>query len=288
MCAPPMKHLILVFIVALGLSGQFSSQSALAVNEQVPDSELTNGVDTVAIAVMSLNLGNGLVVPEDLVSYLRVSEFDLVSLLEVTSEMAAALETDVSDIFPYREIRGGGIPGKALLSRYPITNADWLELNPGRPDLIATVDLDGQLIQVLVAHPPPPEISWYGVRQREGTVEQFDRLIEIAAEAEYPFLLVGDLNIVSVQKRYRELEDIGLQDVYSMVGNGPGATFPKRIPPLSDNLFLPAVRIDYIWASEDWQVISSSTGEDIGSDHLPIIAHLELGSAIDQTRMLVA
>ena len=226
--------------------------------------------------VLTLNLGDGLVAPAALVAYLRESDADLVALQEVTPEIAETLETDLGDIFPYREVRGLGIPGKALLSRYPITQAEWLELNPGRPDLLATVDLAGRSVEVLVAHPPPPEITGVIVQPREGSVEQFDRLIEIAAGAEGPFLLLGDLNVTPLHLRYRELESIGLTDVFGAVGSGSGFTYPLRVASLPDVSFRPVARIDYIWASGEWQALSASVGEDIGSDHLPVIAHIAL------------
>ncbi len=114
------------------------------------------------------------------------------------------------------------------------------------------------------------------MQPREGTFEQFDRIVEIATEAEHPFLLMGDLNETSLQSRHRELESIGLQDVFGAVGSGSGLTYPVRVPPLPDILVRPVLRIDYIWASAEWQPLSAFVGDDIGSDHLPVIAHLVL------------
>jgi endonuclease/exonuclease/phosphatase family metal-dependent hydrolase len=266
----------LALILAIHAIVQPSNLRAIAVagtaEERVPTPQ---SGETSAI-VMTLNLGDGLVAPADLVSYLRESDADLVALQEVTPEIAETLETGLGDIFPYREVRGLGIPGKALLSRYPITRAEWLELNPGRPDLLATVDLAGRPVEVLVAHPPPPEINGVIVQPREGSVEQFDRLIEIAAGAEDPFLLLGDLNVTPLHQRYRELESIGLMDVFGAVGSGAGFTYPLRIASLPEISFRPVMRIDYIWASGEWQALSASVGEDIGSDHLPVIAHIAL------------
>jgi len=274
----PLMRLIVVLALFSAIHSIFqpSNLSGLALAGTAEDLEPTPQPDETSMTVMTFNLGNGLVAPADLVSYLRESEADLVALQEVTPEIAEALETDLADIFPYREVRGLGIPGKALLSRYPITRAEWLELNPGRPDLLATVNLAGQPVDVLVAHPPPPELNGGIVQPREGTFEQFDRIVEIAAESENPFLLLGDLNVTSLQPRHRELESIGLQDVFGAVGSGTGFTFPKRLPPLPEILIDPVLRIDYIWASEAWKPLSASVGEDIGSDHLPVIARITL------------
>jgi endonuclease/exonuclease/phosphatase family metal-dependent hydrolase len=200
--------------------------------------------------------------------------------------VAEALAADLTDILPYQVVRGLGIPGKALLSSFPITQAEWLELNPGRPDLLVTVNLAGRPIDVLVAHPPPPELNRGIVQPREGTFEQFDRIVEIAAAAEHPFLLMGDLNETSLQARHDELESIGLQDVFGTVGSGNGFTYPNRISPLPDFLIHPVLRIDYIWASAEWQLLSASVGDDIGSDHLPVIAHLALAEELEPNETL--
>ncbi len=269
----------LALIAAIHLTDQPSDLPALAFTGTAGDDEPTLQSSATSIVVMTANLGDGLAEPAELVSFIREHDVDLVALQEVTPDIAETLETDLGELFPYQEVRGLGIPGKALLSRYPITRAEWLELNPGRPDLLATVDLAGHPLDVLVAHPPPPELNGLLVLPREGAVEQFDCLVEIAADAELPFLLLGDLNMIPLHQRHRELESIGLEDVFGAVGSGTGFTFPVRLPPLPESLIHPALRIDYIWASEEWQAVSASVGEDIGSDHLPVIAHIELVDA---------
>jgi endonuclease/exonuclease/phosphatase (EEP) superfamily protein YafD len=232
-----------------------------------------------SITVMTLNLGNGLVTPDSLETYLRTGDFDLVALVEVTPEIAAMVETELADVFPHREARGLGIPGQALLSRYPITQVEWIEVIPGRPDLLATVDLAGRSVDVMVAHPPPPELRGVLVLPREGAVEQFDRIIEIVDDTTNPILLLGDLNVTPLHSRHRELERVGMQDVFGVVGEGPGFTYPIRLPQFPEATFPPVMRIDYIWASTEWQPVSATVGDDIGSDHLPVIAEVRLGES---------
>ena len=267
---------LLALCFASNLTMLTSDHPTIAQTDTADAAVSTPQPGNITVTVMTFNTGDGLATPDDLVSFIRESGADLVALQEVTAEVAEALETDLADILPYQAVRGLGIPGKALLSSYPITHVEWLELNPGRPDLLATVDLAGHPIDVLVAHPPPPELNAGIVQPREGTYEHFDRIVEIAAEAENPFLLVGDLNEVSLQSRHGELESIGLQDVFDAVGSGDGSTYPNRIPPLPDALIEPILRIDYIWASEEWLPLSATVGEDVGSDHLAVIADLAL------------
>ena len=233
-----------------------------------------------SIVVMTANLGNGLADPAELVASIRERDADFVALQEVTPEIAEVLLADLGNTYPYQEVRALGIPGKALLSRYPITAVEWLEDNPGRPDLHATVDMAGQSIQLVVAHPPPPELSGGLVNPREGSADQYGRLVEIAANPEHPLLMLGDFNMISLHERHFELESLGLQDVFGLVGRGAGFTYPERIAPLPDWLAHPFVRIDYIWASEEWEVLSAAVGDDISSDHLPVVAQLTLAGTL--------
>ena len=50
--------------------------------------------------------------------------YELAQLLEVriTPEMAAALPVELQALYPYQEVRGLGIPGEGLLSRFPIVS----------------------------------------------------------------------------------------------------------------------------------------------------------------------
>jgi len=106
-----------------------------------------------------------------------------------------------------------------------------------------------------------------------------DSIIDVAINAEHPFLLLGDLNITTVHERYDELESIGLTDVFGVVGGERGATYPIRLPQFPNVTIVPLVRIDYIWASEEWRAESAIVGEDMGSDHLPVVADLTLVTA---------
>ncbi len=271
--APMTRILVaLAFIFAINANTLPSDTVARAGDDSTPAS-------STSLTVMTANLGDGLADPDSLVSFIRDQDVDLVALQEVTPDIADALAANLSDILPFQEVRGLGIPGKALLSRYPITQAEWLEDNPGRPDLHAFVEIAGHPIEVVVAHPPPPELSGGLVNPREGSTEQFERLLEIASNAEIPFLMMGDFNMISLHERHSELEGAGLQDVFSLVGSGNGFTYPERVPPLPDRLVRPFMRIDYIWASADWEAVSATVGDDIGSDHLPLVAHIELVDA---------
>lgn len=82
----------------------------------------------------------------------------------------------------------------------------------------------------------------------------------------YPFLVCGDLNSTPRNWVYAHLSE-GLTDAAREAGRGWGGTFPA---------LLPLFRIDYVLASEAWEVRSSRVEDAVASDHLPVIVALAL------------
>jgi endonuclease/exonuclease/phosphatase (EEP) superfamily protein YafD len=235
------------------------------------------------LTVMTYNLGDGMASADRLVTALASEQPEIVALVEVTEEMAEAIDQDLSGQYPYQVLRGDGISGKGFLSTWPITDYEWLEFNPGRPDLRVEIDIDGQAVTVVVAHPPPPEVTRSGVQDRRGTRAQMDALLALVNANEGPLLLLGDFNITRQHNLYDEIAATGLIDVFHTAGKGFGFTLPARLQHLgviSDRLadvrILPVVRIDYIWASDHWLPLDARVGPDAGSDHLPVIGRMAL------------
>lgn len=71
-------------------------------------------------SIFTLNVGNGLGSPARHADGSRRSTADVVGLAEATARQAAGIRTSLVDTFPYQVHAGDGIPGKALISRYPI------------------------------------------------------------------------------------------------------------------------------------------------------------------------
>jgi endonuclease/exonuclease/phosphatase (EEP) superfamily protein YafD len=235
------------------------------------------------ITVMTYNLGDGLATADRLVPLLRESGADVIGLQEVTPGIAAAITAELGDRYPHQVLHGLGIPGKGVLSRYPIVRSDLLDLNPGRPDLRAVLDLGGTEVTVIVAHPPPPQVARSGLRDRPGGAEQFAALVATIESTDGPLLVLGDFNVTRMHSAYRRLESAGLRDVYRLAGRGAGFTTPTRLAKLAqrgntlgDIPLPPLLRIDYVWISTHWTPIDAWIGGDAGSDHLPVVARVAL------------
>ena len=94
--------------------------------------------------------------------------------------------------------------------------------------------------------------------------EQAQLVAAHVAESPHPVLLCGDFNDMPVSYVYRLLSQ-NLQDSFCEKGSGFGATF---------NGNLPALRIDYVLCSNDFEVLSHKVPRTELSDHLPVLVRL--------------
>lgn len=225
--------------------------------------------------VMSYNVGNGLARPDRLVGALCRSGADIIGLQELTLPQAEILSAQLKDHYPYQSLHGAGIPGKGVLSRYPIRISMLMDVHPHRPDLLAVLDVEERELQLIVAHPPPPRPHYRGmrrapVRHTVAARQQFDRFVELT-ESGHTTILLGDFNMRDSHEEYELLVSAGLQDAFRSVNQHHLRTYPLRrgrVP------LRPVFRLDYIWHSPNLRVTDARVGEDAGSDHLPVLADL--------------
>jgi len=237
-----------------------------------------------ALTVMTYNVGNGLAAPERLARLLRALGADLVGLQELAAPQADVLATELRSLYPCQVLVPGGFAGKGLLSRYPITSHEQLALYPARPDLRAVVDVDGVALGVVVAHPPPPRLVGRRVAFDAASLAQLDALARVAV-AHAPSVLLGDLNMTPRHPVHARLRAAGLADAFAVAGRGRGWTLPRRLGHarfqhrLQGLPLRPVARVDYIFYTRGLEATAAWLGDDGGSDHLPVLARLELAHA---------
>ncbi|MBI4145685.1 endonuclease/exonuclease/phosphatase family protein [Candidatus Woesearchaeota archaeon] len=186
--------------------------------------------------------------------------------------------------------------GSMILSKFPILHAERLQLGKNHRGesvsaIRATLDVNGKRVHVDVVH-PAPKIS------DNDRVTAFAPLLKTFTA---PYLMIGDFNSLSEEDAYdrkkliREIPANGKEArvvadrmlvrnlIPSVRSHGLEDTLPKNnrthtIPTKSKGRE-PKLRLDYIFASRDFKVISSRVIKnkltETASDHYPVVAELE-------------
>jgi endonuclease/exonuclease/phosphatase (EEP) superfamily protein YafD len=230
------------------------------------------------LRVLSLNAAGGSGLTPAVASLLSDPELDLLAI----QECGNLLRGDPELLPDWHIDRRSGV---CLLSRFEIREVaemerEVLESAGGSGVAVTyTLDVDGIPVYLTNVHLETPRAgfelfrSW---RFREGIPKiqekSFLRGVEIRKARAWvdafsgPHLVVGDFNTPPESRLYREAwED--WQNAFSLTGWGVGGT---RL-----NGWI-RVRIDHVLASQEWRVRGAWLGEDVGSDHLPIGADLEI------------
>lgn len=188
---------------------------------------------------------------------------DIITLNEVSQAWAEALER-IREAYPHRIICPfpNGRWGSAILSRRPF--AEGIEpmcLDRGAM-AVAAIDLGGRHLDAAALHlswPWPFEQAW-----------QLRNLSPRLAELHGPALLAGDLNATPWSATVGKVMEAG---GLHRVGPAGMTWLHRRLP----RWLLPlGLAIDHVFAKGEVQVLSVETLEDVGSDHLPVLATFDL------------
>lgn len=207
---------------------------------------------------------------EAAISLIRKEQPDVVALVETNDDWLQAMES-MRDALPYavQSFRAAGF-GIALFSKFPLTGQQ-IRLSENPPEdaqdyhLVATMMHEGQPITVVVLHPPPPTSPrLFEKRNQElAAISAFIRTVTT------PVVTIGDLNTTMWSPNYVPLvHQTGLKNARQGFGILPSwpAGYPIKIP------------IDHGLVSSAIQVAQMQTGQNIGSDHLPLIIDLRIGT----------
>lgn len=149
--------------------------------------------------------------------------------------------------------------GLAIWSRYPLVRSEPQYLGvQERCAVLAQLQLDRRSLIVVATHPwSPRNAEWAESRDR-----QLQRLGEHVRGEHGPLVLLGDLNVTPWSNGFQYLLTLSeLRDSQREQGLAP--TWPANSP-----IRLP---IDHCLVSEQVHILRRHTGEDFGSDHLPLI-----------------
>jgi endonuclease/exonuclease/phosphatase (EEP) superfamily protein YafD len=155
--------------------------------------------------------------------------------------------------------------GIGLYSKLPLADAEVVYIGEAEvPSILATVSTAQRDLRVIATHPLPPGGRDYS-RWRN---EQLGRLPDFV-RSPFPVLLLGDLNVTPWNHHFRRLlTRTGLRD--SARGYGVQPTWPNFTPLLR-------IPIDHCLHSEDIGILDRWVGENVSSDHFPVIVDFVIG-----------
>jgi endonuclease/exonuclease/phosphatase (EEP) superfamily protein YafD len=215
---------------------------------------------------------------------IRAEQPDIVTLQELGPALSAGLSRELQAEYPYMLLKPQlNTTGLGILSRFP------LEQVPPYTDPTGDcrcqhvwVRIGEQRIEIVNVHPSVPQISSTIVGRRHVPIAlnttRHERTIGLVLDRvekrHGPLLLMGDFNMTDRQPAYQRVRGL-LGDAYRDGGWGFGLTYPNargvgriRLPPI--------IRIDYVFYSPEWSVLSAWNGARPSSDHRYLVSRLVL------------
>lgn len=172
--------------------------------------------------------------------------------------------------------------GQAIFSQFPIINSGSVEF-PKTSNNAIFIDVvkDNDTIRVYNVHLESMRIDTKieSLKNEDSELlfnrvgstfkmqqSQAELFLKHKNQCPYKIIVCGDFNNTSFSYVYRKIKS-GLKDTFKVAGNGFGRTY--------DFKFFP-VRIDYIFAEDDFSVNGFKAYNEHYSDHYPIMATLSL------------
>lgn len=185
--------------------------------------------------------------------------------------------------YPYRSVhfKNDRIKlGHAIFSKYPVVGKGGFDFEDSnnnsiyvdvlvKEDTLRVYNLHLQSMGILPNIDYLQERGSDKIKRRiaQRFVKQEEQVMTILGHKErspYPVILAGDLNNTPFSYVYHKLQS-GMKDAFLERGNGLGTTYKFEHYPM---------RIDYVLAPEQWEVIHFETISETFSDHSPVFAKL--------------
>lgn len=214
----------------------------------------------------------------DIASSILANEADVILLQEVRRDFLDGLESDPRlDLYPNRA-GGPEASGTVIWSRWPLQDVA-VERFVVSQRLSATVvspqgDFEISSIHTLAPSAPDNVGAWQA---------QFRQLEQLDTAS--PTVLAGDFNATEDHRPFRELLGRGWTDAHEPKGCGFDATWPTGS---SWRLPIPIYRLDHVLVTDHFDVLDLRLADPGGSDHIPVVAELQLAQARLESRAVEA
>ena len=174
----------------------------------------------------------------------------------------------------------------AVLSKTPLTIIpSQPSLDAGMGYLLMQTTTHGKEILLANIHNPVPWFDkrtipiiglpfwWYTDNFRSQRITEI--LTDLEQYQNSTIIFGGDFNMNAYTVDYRRLN--AYQDTFKAGGSGLGFTWPKTTSTiLNIPLKMPLYRLDYIFTTQDVEVVGAQKLSPTGSDHLPLMTTLSL------------
>ncbi len=218
------------------------------------------------LKVMCLNLLVANDEHERVLAEVRRIDPDVVMFEEVSLAWREPLLALASD-YPHHKLQPTGVCGLAVFSKLPLQEI--LEIpfgSLGYPVLEATVSVGEKSIIIVGAHPLPPMSR----RAFGGWAEHLEQLGAHVRERETPVIVMGDLNATPWCHGMRQLlrhSDLGFRLADA------AASWCVAYPTWAVGSPM-SIHIDHILCTPELVLDQYAVGEDVGSDHRPVVARV--------------
>ncbi len=200
----------------------------------------------------------------DAFAYLNARDDDILFLQELTpaaeEAIAALTNYEVVQLNAMDNTHGSGMlvrsdwDGEVIATEIVHLPAE----NP-RPLLTATIEVDGQQVQVMTLHVIRPGIH---PDRNAYFATETSHVANWALQQPLPVILIGDFNAAPWSRALEDFRRAGLQA--GRRGHGLHPTWIAQFP------WILRIPIDLTMVTETITVTQLETGPDLGSDHLPL------------------
>jgi endonuclease/exonuclease/phosphatase (EEP) superfamily protein YafD len=204
---------------------------------------------------------------EDFINYVRSENPDILVILEMDLTWQQHIQP-LKSLLPYaiEQPRQDNF-GIALFSKIPPIDPQVQYWGKGAvlvPSLTANINIRNRVVSIIATHPVPPLNDEYSISRNSQMNEIADYVRLLGNEA----IVMGDLNMSMWSPYYRKFIDrANLRNTRQGFGVQP--SWPTNIP-----LF--QIPIDHCLVTANIKTSENRIGQDIGSDHYPLIADLSL------------
>ena len=210
--------------------------------------------------VLSANVAVGSVPSANLVALVSDRKVDLLSVQELTPELADELDrAGLPDLLPHAVTAPvGGASGTGLYSRRPLRQVDPPVGGPFSQVAARTEWGPVGRFTAVAVHLPAPTSTQH--------VQEWQTAFRGLPTGGAPRLLAGDFNATLDHSALRRLLDAGYTDAAASTGDGLGATWP------AGRLFPPGIVIDHVLTTPEFRPVRTETLALTNSDHRAVYA----------------